>query len=102
RVQYDLPYTVRPPGRVLVLGAGTGNDVAAALRADATHVDAVEIDPEILALGKKHPEHPYDDPRVTAHLTDARSFLAREGDSYDTIVYGLLDSHVLMSSMSNV
>lgn len=103
RIQYDLPYTVRPPGRVLVLGAGTGNDVAAALRCGATHVDAVEIDPEILALGRRHPEHPYEDARVTTHVTDARSFLARDGGaSYDTVVYGLLDSHVLLSSMSNV
>lgn len=102
RVQYDLPYVARPPGRVLVLGAGTGNDVAAALRAGATHVDAVEIDPEILRLGKKHPERPYDDARVTAHLADARTFLARTEARWDTIVYGLLDSHVLMSSMSNV
>lgn len=102
RVQYDLPYSARPPGRVLVLGAGTGNDVAAALRAGAVHVDAVEIDPEILALGRRHPERPYDDPRVTAHLTDARSFLARTDARFDMIVYGLLDSHVLLSSLSNV
>ncbi|MBX3203948.1 MAG: methyltransferase domain-containing protein [Labilithrix sp.] len=102
RVQYDLPYSARPPGRVLVLGAGTGNDVAAALRAGATRVDAVEIDPEILALGRRHPERPYDDPRVRAHLTDARSFLARTAERFDTIVYGMLDSHVLLSSMSNV
>ena len=102
RVQYDLPYKGRPPGRVLVLGAGTGNDVAAALRCGATHVDAVEIDPEILRLGRDHPERPYADPRVTTHLADARTFLAREDDAWDTIVYGLLDSHVLMSSMSNV
>jgi hypothetical protein len=117
RTQYDLPYTARPPGRVLVLGAGTGNDVAAALRMGATSVDAVEIDAEILKLGADHPEHPYADPRVTTHLTDARSFLSRgssgssgsggsRGSSthllFDTIVYGLLDSHVLISGMSNM
>lgn len=102
RLQYDLPYLSRPPGRVLVLGAGTGNDVAAALRAGAVAVDAVEIDPEILRLGRRHPEKPYDDPRVRAHLADARTFLAQTSGRFDTIVYGLLDSHVLLSSMSNV
>ena len=102
RLQYDLPFLGRPPGRVLVLGAGTGNDVAAALRAGATHVDAVEIDPEILRLGARHPEHPYADARVTSYVADARTFLSRDAGSYDTIVYGLLDSHVLLSSMSNV
>lgn len=102
-MQYELPYRARPPGRVLVLGAGTGNDVAAALRSGATSVDAVEIDPAILALGAKHPEHPYRDARVTTHLDDARTFLAHTDGHWDTIVYGLLDSHVLLnSSLSSV
>jgi spermidine synthase len=40
------------------LGADTGNDVAAALRHGAEHIDAVELDPVILRLGKQyHPEH---------------------------------------------
>jgi SAM-dependent methyltransferase len=102
KLQYELPYAGRPPGDVLVLGAGTGNDVAAALRSGARHVDAVEIDPTILGLGARHPEHPYADPRVETHLTDARSYLARSERTYDTIVYGLLDSHVLLGSVSNV
>jgi len=37
---------------VLVVGAGNGNDVAVALSEGARHVDAVEIDPEIQALGR--------------------------------------------------
>src|SRR5262249_44451318 len=58
---YDLPFRfARPSPRVLVVGSGTGNDVAGALRHKSAFVDAVEIDPAILALGKKeHPEHPY-------------------------------------------
>ena len=38
---------------VLILGAGSGTDVAAALKHGAKHVDAVEIDPVILRLGKR-------------------------------------------------
>lgn len=102
--QYDLPFLVRPSfrGTVLVLGAGTGNDVAGALRAGATRVDAVEIDPEILKLGYQHPEKPYDNDKVHVHITDARSFLARTDRKFDMIVFGLLDSHVLASSRSTV
>ena len=37
---------------VLILGAGSGTDVAAALKHGAKTVDAVEIDPVILRLGK--------------------------------------------------
>ena len=66
----------REPGRTLVIGAGNGNDVAIALSEGATHVDAVEIDPVIRAAGADlHPDHPYDDPRVTAVTDDGRAFL---------------------------
>jgi hypothetical protein len=102
RALYDLPYTLSTPKDVLVLGAGTGNDVAAALRADATHVKAVEIDPVIADIGKDHPEHPYADARVDLKIDDARSFLQKSDDKYDLIVFGFLDSHRLFSSMSSV
>ena len=74
---YDLPYTVKKaPKSVLVVGAGTGNDVAAALRAGADRVVGVEIDPAIIALGiNYHPEMPYQNPKVTVVINDARAFL---------------------------
>lgn len=102
--QYNLPYTFIHPRRVLVLGAGTGNDVAAALRnaPDAT-IDAVEIDPVVAQLGRTlHPEHPYLNPRVRVHVTDARSFLQQTSQKYDLIVFGKLDSHRVFSHMSSV
>ena len=99
---YDEPYRHGPNRRVLVLGAGTGNDVAAALRAGARHVDAVEIDPVILRLGRElHPERPYDDPRVTLWNREARTFL-RSAGHYDKIILGYVDSHSLFSAMSSV
>ena len=50
---------------MLIVGAGSGNDVAAALALGAGHVDAVEIDPVINELGRlHHPNRPYSDPRV--------------------------------------
>jgi hypothetical protein len=104
RLQYDLPFVFKgsPAGKVLVLGAGSGNDVAAALRNGATQVDAVDIDPEILRLGARHPEQPYLDSRVHVHVDDARAYLANTRESYDMIVFGLVDSHVLLSSKINV
>ncbi len=103
RRQYDLPFMLsQHVGEVLVLGAGTGNDVAAALRGGATRVDAVEIDPEILRHGSQHPEQPYSDSRVTTHVEDARTFLSTTSNTYDMIVFGLVDSHVLLSSRSTV
>jgi hypothetical protein len=101
---YEMPYRVHgAPGQVAVLGAGTGNDVAAALRAGATQVDAIEIDPVILRLGTLyHPERPYDDARVRGIINDARTYLRTTPESYDLIVYGLLDSHTLLSHASSV
>jgi SAM-dependent methyltransferase len=104
RGYYDFPYKAHPAlANVAVVGAGTGNDVAAALRANAQHVEAIEIDPAILLAGKlNHPEKPYSDPRVHAVVNDARSFVRNTGQSFDMIVYGLLDSHTLLSQGSSV
>jgi hypothetical protein len=104
RKYYDFPYKVRGAlANVAIVGAGTGNDVAAALRAGAGHVEAVEIDPAIQLIGKvSHPEHPYSDARVDAVVNDARSFLRTTEQTFDLIVYGLLDSHTLLSQGSSV
>ncbi|MBL8799049.1 MAG: hypothetical protein JNM56_34505 [Planctomycetia bacterium] len=101
---YALPYKLRPDaGDVLVVGAGAGNDVAAALRHGATSVTAVEIDPAIQYLGRRlHPERPYQDPRTIPVLNDARSYLRQTDQRYDTIIYGLLDSHTNLGAMTNV
>jgi hypothetical protein len=104
RPTYELPYRLVPhPERVLVVGAGTGNDVAAALRHGATHVDAVEIDPMILGLGRKyHPERPYDSPKVSVHVDDARAFFKKTTQKYDLIVFGYLDSHTMVTAFSSI
>ncbi len=104
RQYYAFPYRMHPgSANVAVVGAGTGNDVAAALRAGAGHVDAIEIDPAILMAGQaNHPEKPYNDVRVRPIVNDARSFLRNTAGTYDMIVYGLLDSHTLLSQGSSV
>lgn len=91
------------PDTVLVLGAGTGNDVALLLEAGAQYIDAVEIDPVILAIGEAgHQQHPYDDPRVHVHVDDARAFLKRTKRRYDVIALGTLDSQTLLSGVSSL
>jgi len=103
--KYEVPYQrfTGDPDRVLVVGAGNGNDVAVALRLGAVRVDAVEIDPELLAIGERlHPEHPYDDPRVRRFVEDGRAFLEQSDDRYDLIVFALPDSLTLLSGQSAV
>ena len=101
---YNLPYKFYPtPSSVLVLGAGTGNDVAAALRNNAGSVIAVEIDPLILRLGKDlHFERPYDSTRVRTVLNDARSYVENSNEQFDLIVFSLLDSHTTTSHYTNI
>src|SRR5205085_3057716 len=59
---YDEPYQriATTPKNVLIVGAGTGSDVAIALTHGVEHVDAVEIDPGLLHFGEDHhPDKPY-------------------------------------------
>jgi SAM-dependent methyltransferase len=104
RAYYEFPYNFKKaPERVAIVGSGSGNDVATALRMGAAHVDAIEIDPAIAFLGAKyHPERPYDDPRVTLSINDARNFFRTASQQYDLIVYGVLDSHTALSHASNL
>ena len=102
--QYRLPYLMKSDIQdALIIGAGGGNDAAAAVRAGVPAIDAVEIDPEIISLGKKyHPENPYSSPQVSVIIDDGRSFFRRTGKKYDLVVMGLADSHTLSSSLTNI
>ena len=106
---YALPHLLnRDAGRpafadVLIIGAGSGNDVSRALQWGAKHIDAVEIDPAIYRLGRTyHPDQPYADERVQIHLDDGRNFLRSTDRKYDLVVYALVDSLVLHSGYSNI
>ncbi|GAA3804309.1 hypothetical protein GCM10022226_25190 [Sphaerisporangium flaviroseum] len=104
--QYALPYeraAVTGLDDVLIVGAGSGTDVAIALSKGAKHVDAVEIDPKLRELGGTyHPDQPYSDPRVTTHVTDGRAFLEGTGKKYDLILFALPDSLTLVSGASSL
>jgi len=102
---YVRPYQRIPdsPGTVLIVGAGTGTDVAIALRKGAQRIDAVEIDPRIAELGRqRNPDHPYDDERVTVHIDDGRAFLERTDRTYDLILFALPDSLTLVSGANSL
>jgi len=102
---YNLPYSLsrRQVNSVLILGGGSGNDAAAALRNGATRVDVVEIDPAIARIGAEiHPERPYSSEKVRLFVDDARSFLQRTKAKYDLVVFATLDSHTAFSSLSSL
>ncbi len=103
---YGRPYERaidNPLNNVLVVGAGTGTDVALALSRGAKHVDAVEIDPRIQQIGSQvNPNKPYDDPRVSVHINDGRAFLSSNDTKYDLILFALPDSLTLVSGASQL
>src|SRR5688572_5013993 len=88
---------------VMIIGAGSGNDVSAALQSGARRVDAVEIDPVIRDIGRRHhPDQPYSDSRVAPQIDDGRAFVRRAERKYDLVVYALVDSLVLHSGYSSL
>ena len=95
------------PGRtyeeVLIVGAGSGTDVAMVLANGGGHVDAVEIDRAIQKLGiDHHPNQPYQDPRVTRYENDGRAFLRGTDKRYDLVIFALPDSLTLVSTTANI
>ena len=100
---YDHLASDAPVEDLLVIGAGSGNDIAVALENGAQHVDAVEIDHRLLDLAKKnHPNRPYDDPRVDTHVDDGRAYLERADKNWNLILLALPDSLTLVQGASSI
>ena len=102
---YIIPFTSTEYDfkNILIVGSGTGNDVATAIRYTKAKIDAVEIDPLVANLGERfHPEKPYSNPRVNLTINDARNFIKEVNKKYDLIVYSVLDSHANLSSKGGV
>lgn len=97
---YSLPYMLNTPHDVLILGAGVGSDVDEALKHGAKSIDAVEIDPQVIALGKQY-NPAYSTDKVRVHCDDARSYINSCKKKYDLVIFGCLDSlgQVGVSSM---
>lgn len=91
-----LPYHLLARPRVLVLGAGSGQDVLHALQQHASSVDAVEINPRLLALVEADlagfSGRPFSQPGVRVHVADARAHVAGSRARYDLIQLALVDA----------
>ncbi len=100
---YLLPYQITEPEKVLILGAGAGNEVAVARMSGAQEIHAVEIDPIIAGFGYAlHPETPYALPGVKSIVDDARSYVSNTAETYDLIVMSALDSHRQIAGMTSL
>ncbi len=97
-----LPYHLLDRPKVLVLGAGGGEQVLLALYHRAREIDAVEIDPQVLDLVAEDfgdfSGRIYDRPEVDVHVGEARSFVRRSAERYDLIQIPLLYSSAAAAS----
>jgi len=102
--QYSLPFILKNNAQnILIVGAGGGNDIAGAIRAGVKSIEAVEIDREIVKLGKiYHPEKPYSSPNVKIIIDDGRAYFRQTNKKYDIVIMGLADSHTLTSSLTDL
>ncbi len=93
--QYAFPFVLqKKPEDILIVGAGTGQDVAAAVQNGATRIDGIEIDPCIVEIGKKYNPY-YANEKVNVVCDDARHYLRTCTKKYDRICFTLLDSHTV-------
>jgi SAM-dependent methyltransferase len=108
--KFSVPYEVyrqahqgQTPQKVLILGAGTGNDVNVARLNGVPDITAVEIDPVIAAIGRDlNPLRPYQGRDVRLVIDDGRHFLGNTNEQYDMVIFGTLDSQTLLSGQTNL
>lgn len=86
-----LPYHIRQPDDVLVLGAGGGADILLARYHQADRIDAVELNPQMASLVADtfgaYSGDLFNAEGVTIHIAEARGFLATAGKDYDLIQF---------------
>ena len=91
-----LPYHLIERPAVLVLGAGGGAGVLQAVHHRAREIDAVELNPQIIALLREDFREftggILDRPEVRVHSADARGFVAGASERFDLIELSLLDA----------
>jgi spermidine synthase len=91
-----LPYHLLEHPRVLVLGSGAGADVLQAIYHQASTIDAVELNPQVIGLVQgrfaEFSGKPYSAPNVRVFVGEARGFIAGRDEHYDLIQVALLDS----------
>ncbi len=94
----NIIYRIKNEPTVLIIGAGGGKDILAALYFKAKDVDAVEINPIIVkdVVGGKFAEftgNPYMMPGVNSYICDGRYFIQHTNKKYDIIILTMVDTY---------
>ncbi len=96
RTTAALPYHLRRPDRLLAVGSGTGGDLRLARYHGVPHIDALELNPQVVELvDRRFADYAgpvYRRPEVHLHIAEARDFLSRTDARYDLIQLALIDA----------
>lgn len=84
-----LPFHVRPPERMLLVGAGGGSGVLLALHHEVPEIDALEANPRVASLMTgpmaDYSGRLFERPGVELIVDEARRFVQGKGKKYDLI-----------------
>ncbi len=110
---YDVPYLVKKPKRVLVIGSAEGNNIISALKFNADSVIALDINPAVSEIMthqlRDFSGGIYTDPKVKIVVDEGRHFVETTAEKFDLITLqgvqtgshsnfinmSLLESHLL-------
>lgn len=85
-----IPFMLNNHRNVLILGSGAGIDVSRALLAGSSKITAVEINPLMISFSNSFPasigQSAYQNKRVKAVVSEARSYVIRSKEKYDLIL----------------
>ena len=99
----SIVHRLRKNSETLIIGAGGGKDVLAALSLGAAHVTAVELNPIIVndIMLKRYKELSggiYEHPKVTAVAAEGRNYLRGNKKSYDIVQLAFVDTSAAISA----
>ncbi len=88
-----FPYYFGPRDRALIVGPGGGQDVLYALMTGWTHVEGVEVNPQIVSLVRQYGDYNgylFDREGVEIHAGDGRHYVEQSTRMYDLIALPLV------------
>ena len=101
----NIPYIFRKYDNVLIIGTGGGCDLANAVRADASNIVGIELNPVTVSLMKEEFKQYsggiYFHPAVKIINEEGRSYVQNTRDSYDLIVLLGTDTGTTSSFVSS-
>ena len=95
-IVHPLFFSHPRPEQILIIGGGDGGALRQVLKHPVRKVDLVEIDPEVIAISKKHLKfvckNAFSDKRVTIHHLSGQDFLKTNRTGYDVVIVDCTNS----------